>query len=397
MHGSEGLNMQSLARLITDTQLKEVWTSQGKEALTVLAQKEGVKMDEHLLENLLLQARDLAGSELLDNEKPEAVIDSFWRKVKTNSILLTKEDYLRATVIALSFAHRFARTDFGSSRQRGFGQLWGDTIQGILGEIAFRKFMKSFTSGRVIPILDASEERLEVALSADIVQVILEGKPINPKRRISIKTTKLNGRWLDVPYAQNRHSDIYVLVKIGTNADTLFNFLANIGAFERVLTVYRESKLTQIEHIFLNEHDALERAKAKIEQMKQTDIVLLAFMAGWQEKSRLSQTFKAYKHNARRARKKITIYSGIGTISSGNVQVDKINWEDLSLDPRLKDGDLKVKFYPIEEFSSSQHALCSTDLLISNLNCVAELLSIPEAEGGYESIPVSQGGPECAR
>ncbi|UZX16809.1 hypothetical protein KQ693_12865 (plasmid) [Thermus sp. PS18] len=371
--------MKSLADLIKDD-TEIIWKNLGKKALTLLAEKAGIRCDEHL-DDLLLQALDLARSELTSGKDPDVAIANFWNKVETNATLLTKKDYLRAAVVALSFAHRFARTDYGSSRQRGFGQLWGDAIQGILGEIAFQKFMSSATSGRIIPILDASEEELEVALRTDVVEVIIEGKLIKPPKRISIKTTKLNGRWLDVPYTQDKHSDIYVLVKVGTNADTLFNFLASIGAFEQVLTAYQEGGLAEGELVFRNEDEALERAKKEVERMKKENVLFLAFIAGWKEKDQLSQTFEAYRHNAQKARTKITVYSGVGTISSGSVQANQITFRG-SL-PQGK-HNLPVEFYPIGKFSNSRHALCSTDLL-RNLSHIAELLSAPE------------GGAECAQ
>ncbi len=369
--------MKSLAELITSTQSNEEnWNKLGKEALNSLAKKVGVEINEHL-HSLLLQAKDLARSELLSGgENLKDKLSDFWKKVEKNSVLLTKEDYLRAAVVALSFAHRFARTDYGSSRQRGFGQLWGDTIQGILGEIAFQKFMKWATSGRIIPTLNASEEKLEAALSTDVVEVNLEGKSIEPLKRFSIKTTKLNGRWLDIPYAQDKHSDIYVLVKIGTDADTLFNFLAKIGALEQVLKAYREGKLAESERVFLNEDGALERAEKKIKQMRQGDVVLLAFIAGWQKKDQLSQDFRAFRHNAQKARKKVTVYSGIGTISSGNVRANEITFHGSV----PKNSDLPVEFYPIDKFSNSRHTLCSTDLLMQDLTCIEKFLSEEGAE-----------------
>nr|AEN19713.1 TseI [Thermus sp. 93170] len=363
----------SLADLIQgDTEFKISWENRGKKALTLLAEKAGIRCDEQL-DDLLSQALDLARSTLTSGKNPDADIAHFWEEVEKNATLLTKNDYLRAAVVALSFAHRFARTDYGSSRQRGFGQLWGDAIQGFLGEIAFQKFMRSATSGRTIPILDASEEDLGVALSADIVEVITEGKSIKPSKRISIKTTKLHGRWLDVPYAQNKHSDIYVLVKVGTDADALFNFLASVGALEKVLTAYQEGGLAEGELPFLNEGEALKRAKEEVEKMKEKNMLFLAFIAGWKEKDRLSQTFEAHEHNAQRARTKITVYSGVGTISSGSVRTKQITFRG-----PLPKNNLLVEFYPIGKFSKSQHALCSTDLLVKDLNKIAELLSAPE-------------------
>ena len=44
------------------------------------------------------------------------------------------------------------------------------------------------------------------------------------KLNISIKTSKWNGIWLDIPGNQFEHSDIHVFVKIGAGRDHLFAF-----------------------------------------------------------------------------------------------------------------------------------------------------------------------------
>lgn len=59
-----------------------------------------------------------------------------------SSVLLTREDYLKAAIHALHLAPRIAATDYGTSRQRDLAQVWTDAIRGFLGEIAFAKWLK---------------------------------------------------------------------------------------------------------------------------------------------------------------------------------------------------------------------------------------------------------------
>lgn len=365
--------------LCEDKALEEKWKDRGKEVLKQLSRREeldSTETEEYLTE-FFSQACDLAKSELFfgDPNEKEKIVMNFWSKVEKSGVLLSQRDYLRASVVALSFFHRFAKTDFGSSRQRSFGQAWADATQGILGEIAFQKIIKATTDGRLVPILDAKEEELDVALSADVIQVLFDKKLHKPKKKISIKTTKMNGRWLDVPYAQKEHSDVYVLVKVGTNSNTFFEFLAKAGALRHVLRMYTDYIKDEV---FKAEKSAYERASKGVEELEKGSLVVIAIVAGWQKKDSLSQPFFALNSNAIRARTKVTVYSGIGTIppaSKGGLTADQIEFPDSIKEAvREKLQGLEVSFHPIESFSKAGHALSSTDLLNPDLEPIIEFL-----------------------
>jgi hypothetical protein len=57
------------------------------------------------------------------------------------SVVLGRDDYLRAAVHTLRQAPKLSRTDYGTARQRDLGQLWTDAIRGLLGEVAFAKWL----------------------------------------------------------------------------------------------------------------------------------------------------------------------------------------------------------------------------------------------------------------
>ncbi|BDG27788.1 hypothetical protein TthSNM66_24240 (plasmid) [Thermus thermophilus] len=360
-----------------DRALEEKWKDQGKEVLEQLCRREGLDLTGEYLTEFFSQACDLAKSELFfeDLDETERIVANFWSKVEKGGVLLSQCDYLRASVVALSFFHRFAKTDFGSSRQRSFGQAWADATQGILGEIAFQKVIKATTDGRLVPILDAKEEELDVALSADVIRVLFNKQPHEPKKKVSIKTTKMNGRWLDVPYAQRKHSDVYVLVKIGTNPNTFFKFLAEAGAIRRILAIYTKSIKDEV---FEAENNAYEKARRTVKELEKSSLFTIAIVAGWQEKASLNRPFLASKSNAIRARSTVTIYSGIGTIpsaSKGGLTTDQIDFPD-SIKEAIggKPNGLKISFHPIGSFSKAEHALSSTDLLNSDLEPLIEFL-----------------------
>lgn len=157
-----------------------------------------------------------------------------------SSISITKEDYLRAALHALSLAPKIAATDYGTSRQRDLAQVWTDAIRGFLGEIAFAKWLK--VRFGVEAELDFRKGPLEEFLPSDIVKVMKRGESWRePKLRISVKTTKLQGVWLDVPYAQLEHSDVFVLIRVGVSRSHFVAFLKEISVIrDKMFKMARE-------------------------------------------------------------------------------------------------------------------------------------------------------------
>jgi len=148
------------------------------------------------------------------------------------SVVLDENDYLTAAVHALGLAPKLAATDYGRSRQRDLGQLWTDAIRGFLGEIAFVKWLRQRFG--IEAELDFRRGALEEFLPSDIRLVKKPGErePREPKLRVSIKTTKLGGIWLDVPYAQIHRSDIFVLVRVGITREHFVAFLKKISVLK---------------------------------------------------------------------------------------------------------------------------------------------------------------------
>ncbi|MHA1632761.1 MAG: hypothetical protein ACTSXC_08165 [Candidatus Freyarchaeota archaeon] len=151
-------------------------------------------------------------------------IDEWVGWLSWSSVLLNEEDYLTAATHALWLAPKLAATDYGTARQRDLGQLWTDTIRGFLGEIAFVKWLKERFG--LEAVLDFRKGRLEEFLPSDVKEV----NKRSPKLNVSIKTTKLRGIWLDVPYAQIKHSDVFVLVRVGVTREHFLAFLKKVSA-----------------------------------------------------------------------------------------------------------------------------------------------------------------------
>lgn len=189
-----------------------------------------------LLENKIsnVNAREELSEQLLKGAVDGGEMEStkfddwFSSRLKPQMVWLEKDDYLKALVNALWLAPIFAGTDFGSSRQRDLAQVWTDTARGFLGEAAFCKFLE----GRygISVRTDTRRGRLEEFLPSDISEVKARNSDWRKCRlRVSVKTTKFNGRWMDLPGAQLDHSDAFVLIKLGILRHHFVSFLKAVS------------------------------------------------------------------------------------------------------------------------------------------------------------------------
>jgi hypothetical protein len=162
----------------------------------------------------------------------DSLSDWYFNKFKPNVFLLDEDEYTEASIQSLKIQFLIAGTDFGTSRQRDMGQKWSDTIRGYLGELG----LKQLLANRFNIDIELGHEpgRLEDYLDLDIRQVknISDTSYRNPNINVSIKTTKSNGVWLDIPGDQFSHSDLYVLALIGVDVNHLFSFFKHLSVFK---------------------------------------------------------------------------------------------------------------------------------------------------------------------
>lgn len=178
------------------------------------------------------EAEMILGKAIIGGEINDDFNESDWFKnrFQPNVVFIDEEGYTRMCVDALKILGLTAATDYGSSRQRDMGQLWADMTRGYLGEHAFQMFLQQRLG--IQAVLDHEKGQLQDFLPMDIHGVREpNGEYRAPRIRISIKTTKWNGIWLDIPGDQFNHSQIHVLVKVGTGRDHLFAFFKHISVF----------------------------------------------------------------------------------------------------------------------------------------------------------------------
>ena len=122
--------------------------------------------------------------------------EGFDKQLKKRVTFLSSSDYEESCLTSLKALNNFAETDFGSSRQRDFNQKWADTTRGYLGEKAFQKFI--FDKAKIKSELAHKKGQLSDFIYTDIAKIKKpeEKSYREPKKTISIKTTKFNGMWL---------------------------------------------------------------------------------------------------------------------------------------------------------------------------------------------------------
>lgn len=247
-----------------------------------------------LAEELIRGADD--GLELADSSFDE------WFEVrfKPQLVWLSIQDYERALLRALWLARTFSASDYGSSRQRDMAQVWTDTARGFAGEIALSKFFQDQYG--IETKVDTTRGKTEDYLPTDVANIRMLGEEWRPpKFTLSIKTTKFNGRWLDAPGAQIKHSDGFVLVKLGITRQHFLGFLKDSGLIETMLLHGKELE---------------EISEADVKTLKNEipgSYPIPCYLSGWLDKHDLK--LPVHFLNASvigRSKKRIVVKQGVG-------------------------------------------------------------------------------------
>jgi hypothetical protein len=266
------------------------------------------------------------------------------------TVLLDEKDYLSATVHALERAPGYAATDYGTARRRDLGQRWTDAIRGFLGEIAFAKWLRQ-RWGRSAE-LDYSAGPLQQFLLTDIKEV--NGR--RPKLSLSIKATKLGGIWLDIPGAQIEHSDIFVLVRVGTTPEHFVAFLKKISAIgDKILRRALDLKV-------ISEED-FKRIWEAVPEFSTVPAYIAGFFDKREHQPKLEDRSAVLCVGGRMGRKvfKITEFMGFWNPKE-NAYLEKV-LQILREQRRPVPEGAKVEFEGIDEFSRELHFIVSSGLL----------------------------------
>lgn len=260
-------------------------------------------------------------------ENEDYLSDWYNNRFVPNCVTIDENGYAKMCVDALKILNSTAATDYGGSRQRDMGQLWADMTRGYLGELAFKLFLNKYW------YLDAEIGHeigtLEEYLPMDIhtVKSVKDASARTPKIKISIKSTKFNGIWFDIPGDQFNHSDIHALVKVGTGRDHLF-------AFFKSLSVFKDKVLKKGVDVGSISTEQSEELYNKLPTFKP----ILGYICGFVDKN---TEYPPLSYKGKKGRTNYNITAWGGPIRNG----------DLALVKEREGVTGKIKFEGIGEFS----------------------------------------------
>jgi len=276
--------------------------------------------------------------------------DEWARWLGWASVELDEGDYLRAALYGLYLAPRLAGTDYGTARQRDLGQLWTDIIRGFLGEIAFAKWLRE-RFGLAVE-LDYSLGPLEQFLPSDIKRV--GGR--EPRLRVSVKTTKLGGIWLDVPGAQVEHSDVFVLVRVGATREHFLAFLKKIS-------VIRDKLMKEARERGLLSEEELEKIWESVPEFKSVPAYVAGFLDKADYADRLKDRYSIIEADGEVKQRRAVINRYLGFWHPGEAAYERTLRDLLRRRGRGLRDDMRVEFEGIGEFSRTLHFIASSGVL----------------------------------
>lgn len=285
----------------------------------------------------LKEAGNILDKAIIGGEINEEITFDEWinKRLLPNLLFIDEKGYSQMCIDALKILSKTAPTDYGGSRQRDLGQLWADMTRGYLGEYAFSLFLKNRWG--ITAKLGHEVGKLEDYLPMDIHQIREpQAEYRTPRLKIGIKAIKWNGIWLDISGDQFNHSDIHVVVKVGTGRDHLFAFFKKISIFkDKILKVGQEvGSLTE------------EEAQKLYEDLP-SFAPISAYVCGFVPKD---GSYTNLSYTGRKGRMHYTINSWNGPINPGDLE-------------RIKEREGvtgKVKFEGIGKFAHDKGYLFST-------------------------------------
>jgi len=184
----------------------------------------------------------------------KAVLQKWLDGYKWRMVELTIEDYKLCLDFALAQHFRgYVLSDWGTARQREFGQKLTNWVKGQLAEVAVKKFLKKEFNVEVELDFEIRDE----IVPQDIVSIVENGKPRDPKIGVGIKSSKPKSAYLVLGENEvtlpDRKSDIYVFCRPDIPDDHLLRVTRNrIRQLVRGQQHYKDykDKMPRFEDIF---------------------------------------------------------------------------------------------------------------------------------------------------
>ena len=188
---------------------------------TILNKREAIaytKLDEKMFNNFFSVANEFDCQKRVNDRGrfyfDKEILENWLKERKWRTVDLTIEDYAQCLDFALAQHFRgYVLSDWGTGRQREFGQKISNWVKGQLGEVAVKKFLKQNFNIDVELDFDIREN----IVPQDIVG-INDGKQVRlPKTNIAIKSSKPKSAYLVLSENEilhdDRKSDVYILCR----------------------------------------------------------------------------------------------------------------------------------------------------------------------------------------
>jgi predicted DNA-binding transcriptional regulator AlpA len=152
----------------------------------------------------------------------KSVLSKWLENFKWRTLTLSREDYIQCLDFALAMHFRqYVKSDFGTGRQREFGQMITNWVKGQMGEVAVKKFFKQEFNTDIELDFDLRGE----IVAQDIVGILEQGKIRQPKIGVGIKSSKAKNTWLILGdneiIRQERRSEAYIFCRVHIPDDHL--------------------------------------------------------------------------------------------------------------------------------------------------------------------------------
>jgi len=187
----------------------------------ILTKKEAIKLlglDDKAFENYFKNADEFKCLERKKNRGrylfSQKVLEEWLTDFKWRTVELTFKDYTLCLDFALAQHFRgYVLSDWGTARQREFGQKITNWVKGQLAEVAVKKFFKKEFGADI----ELDFRIYDEIVPQDIIGVIENGKTRPPKVGVGIKSSKPKSAYLVLGENEiiipERRSDFYILCR----------------------------------------------------------------------------------------------------------------------------------------------------------------------------------------
>jgi len=174
-------------------------------------------MDQKQFNNFYQYAGEFGEGEL----NSERILE--WKRdYESRCFALSTEEYAKCLDFALAIHFRgYASIDWGTARQREFGQKVSNWVRGQLGELGFAHFCRE----RLGFDVELDFEMHQDIVPQDVLAIVENGQRRIPQHKIAVKATKprnaslvLSTNEVELP---DRQSDVYVFTRVDLPDDHL--------------------------------------------------------------------------------------------------------------------------------------------------------------------------------